>query len=295
MKPEVLLAAVRFVHDATLMTLWGASAYLWALVPPTLAEEIAARLRAFRLTAVVLALLSAIAALPLQTAMIGDGWPDALNSQMLWDVLASTNLGTAWLAQVATGFLLIASQTVASRFSLAATAIASGLGLAGLALSGHAVMDDGWQGIAHPLNDALHVLSAGAWVGALLPLLLILSGVGKAPFETEAATALRRFSNAGHVFVTLAILSGIANSFFIVGWPIGWSSPYRTLLTMKIGVVLVMIAMATANRYWFVPRIGRARAPAIHALRVGTAVEIVLALTVILLVSIFGMLDPYGD
>lgn len=53
-----------------------------------------------------------------------------------------------------------------------------------------------------------------------------------------------------------------------------------------------MIALATANRYWFVPRIGRANALALHAIRIGTAIEIVLALTAILLVSIFGMLDP---
>ncbi|MET3595144.1 putative copper resistance protein D [Mesorhizobium shonense] len=292
MTPDNLLVACRFVHDAALMALWGASVYLLALVPSALAERIAARLTALRLIAVVLAFVSTIVALPTQTSMIGDGWPDAVNGPMLWDVLASTNIGTAWLAQALAGVLLVAAQMLASRLRLAATAIASGLGLAGLALSGHAMMNDGWQGIVHPLNDALHVLSAGAWVGALLPLLLILAGVGKMPFDADAATALRRFSNAGHVVATLAILSGIANSVFIVGWPFGLSSPYRLLLSAKIAVVLAMIAMATANRYWFVPRIGRASESALHAIRIGTAIEIVLALTAILLVSIFGMLDP---
>ena len=42
-----------------------------------------------------------------------------------------------------------------------------------------------------PLNDALHVLAAGAWMGALPPLLFILSNIGKAPFDADAATALR--------------------------------------------------------------------------------------------------------
>lgn len=295
MTPDTLLAPCRFVHDATLMALWGASVYLWTLVPPSLAERTANRLNAVRLTAVVLTFLSMVASLPLQAAIIGDGWPNAVNGQTLWDVLTSTNVGTAWLAQAAAGVLLVAAQMIGLRMRLAATAIASGLGLAGLALSGHAVMDGGWQGIVHPLNDALHVLSAGAWVGALLPLLLILSSsIGETSSEGEAETALRHFSNAGHVVVTLTILSGVANSAFIVGWPLGWSSPYRILLTAKIGVVLTMIAMATANRYWFMPRLGRGDMSALHAIRTGTAIEIVLGLVAIMLVSIFGMLDPYG-
>lgn len=54
MTPDTLLAPCRFVHDATLMALWGASVYLWTLVPPSLAERTANRLNAVRLTAVVL-------------------------------------------------------------------------------------------------------------------------------------------------------------------------------------------------------------------------------------------------
>lgn len=292
MTPERLIAVVRFVHDAALMGLWGASAYLLALVPSALAAQIARRLAAPRLAAVVLVALTTIAALPTQTALIGDGWPDAVNGTILWDVITSTNIGTSWLAQGLAGLLLLAAQMAAPRWQLAATATASGLGLVCLALSGHAAMNTGWQGIAHPVNDALHVISAGGWVGALLPLLLILSSARHKPFDADSATALRRFSNTGHVIVTLAILSGIANGFFIVGWPPGWSSLYRVLLLIKIVAVLAMVGIAVANRYWFVPRIGRARASAVHAIRVGTAIEIGLALTAILLVSIFGMLDP---
>lgn len=295
MAPDSLLAACRFVQDAALMALWGASAYLWALVPPGLASQIGNRLNVVRWSAVALAVVATIAALPVGTAMIGNGWPDAVNGPMLWDVLASTNVGTAWLVQAAAVLLLAVAQMLKSRQRLAATAIASGVALASLALSGHAVMQDGWQGIVHPLNDALHVLSAGAWGGALLPLLFVLSNFGKRPFEAEAATALRRFSMVGHVVVTLTILSGIANSLFIVGWPLGWSSPYRVMLTMKIAVVLAMLMMAVTNRYWFVPRLGRARASALHAIRSGTFIEIGLGLAAVLLVSIFGMLDPYGD
>ncbi|TPI13007.1 copper homeostasis membrane protein CopD [Mesorhizobium sp. B4-1-3] len=295
MSPDTLLAACRFLHDGALMALWGCFGYLATLVPEGLAKEVSDKLAASRLAAAGLAAVTTLLALPLQAAIIGEGWPDAANGQMLMDVITSTSVGKAWLAQLAGVVVVVIAQFLAVRHRLAATAATSGLALATLALSGHAVMQEGWQGVAHPLNDMLHVLAAGAWFGALLPLLLVLSAFGQPPSRAEASVALRRFSTAGHWAVALAILSGVANSFFIVGWPpLGWGSTYRVLLTAKIAVVSVMTALAILNRYWFVPRIRRDWAAAVAAIRTGTLAEIGLGLTAILLVSIFGMLDPAG-
>lgn len=288
--------ACRFLHDAALMLLWGSFGYLAALVPRGLSEPAAARLAGLRFAAVGLVLLTTLADLPVQTAMIGDGWPDAISAAMVASVLTSTSVGTAWQGQLAAALILALSQLSPARLKAATTAAAAALGLAVLALSGHAVMQDGWQGILHPLNDVLHVLCAGAWFGALLPLLLVLATVGQAPIQREAAAALRRFSTVGHWVVALAILTGIGNGLFILGWPpLGWRSTYQMLLTAKIGVVLVMTALAILNRYWFVPRIGRNHTSAIKAIRTGTLIEIGLGMTAILLVSIFGMLDPSGS
>lgn len=294
MSADALLAACRFLHDGALMALWGAFAYLAILVPRSLAEPVASRLTIFRLATVSLTLATTCLALPLQAAMIGDGWPDAVNAQVLGDIVASTSVGKAWLGQLLGASLLAVVQSLPPRLVPKATAAASGLGLATLALGGHAVMQDGWQGILHPLNDVLHVLSAGAWFGALLPLVFVLAKFGRPPSHAQAAVALRRFSNVGHWVVALAIVSGIANSLFIVGWPLGWSSPYQALLTAKIVVVLAMTGMAILNRYWFVPRLGRSRETALAAIRTGTLVEIGLGLAAILLVAFFGMLDPMG-
>lgn len=294
MSPDTLLAACRFIHDGALMALWGCFAYLTMLVPERLAGAVSDKLAVWRLAAVGLAAATTLLALPLQVAIIGEGWPDAGNGQMLMDVITSTSVGKAWLAQLAAILVVMIAQCLVGRLVPAATAVTSGLALATLALSGHAVMQDGWQGLAHPLNDLLHVLSAGAWFGALLPLLLVLSAIGQPPSRVEASVALRRFSTVGHWAVALAILSGMGNSFFIVGWPLGSSSTYRTLLTAKVVVVSVMTALAILNRYWFVPRIRRNQAAAVAAIRTGTLSEIGLGLAAILLVSIFGMLDPAG-
>jgi len=61
--------------------------------------------------------------------------------------------------------MLLAALLVPRRST--AVAIASGLLLASLALTGHSVMQEGWLGIAHRFNDAIHVLTAGAcWAGS---------------------------------------------------------------------------------------------------------------------------------
>lgn len=292
MTPDVALAVCRFLHDSAAMMLWGAFAYVWAFVPPPLSHHIAGRLAAFRLVAVALVTVTTIMALPVQTAMIGDGWPDALDRQMLSDVISATSVGKAWVDQTAAALCLIGAQTVPSALRPAATAVTAGLVLAALASGGHALIQGGGPGIAHQANDIVHVLSAGAWVGALLPLLLILSRFDRSPFQREAVTSLRRFSVAGNVAVALAIASGIANTLFIVGWPFDWSTPYRLMLTAKIAVVLLMAIMAVANRYWFAPRIGRTDGSAVRAIGRGTLTEIALGLIAILLVAVFGPLDP---
>ncbi|UCI10496.1 copper homeostasis membrane protein CopD [Mesorhizobium sp. B1-1-8] len=294
MTPDTLLMACRFVHDTVLMLLWGGFGYLATLVPRGLAEPVAERLTIFRLAAVSLALVTTCAALPLQAAIIGDGWPDAVNGQVLGDILASTSVGKAWLWQLSAAGALAIAQGASARLAPMATAAMAALALASLALSGHAVMQGGWQGVVHPLNDILHVLAAGAWFGALLPLVLVLARFGQPPFRTEASVALRRFSRAGHWAVALTILSGTGNSLLIVGWPLGWSSTYQALLTAKVAVVLIMTATAILNRYWFVPRLGRDRASSLAAIRAGTIAEIGFGLAAILLVSVFGLLDPGG-
>lgn len=292
MTPDNALSICRFLHDAAAMMLWGTFGFIWVLVPARLAGVVDRKLDAFRLSLTAIAVLSTAAVLPLQTAIIGDGWQDALAGPVLFDVVTATSVGRAWLWQAAGALLLTGSLAAPRRFRTVATTIAAGSVLAGLALQGHAVMQDGWQAVVHPLNDVVHVLSGGAWVGALVPLILILSEFGKSTFRAEAAVALRAFSTVGHVAVGLVIASGLANSFFIVGSPIGWSNPYRALLTAKVVVVFVMTAIAIANRYWFVPRIGRNRRDVVQAIRLGTIFEIATGLTAIALVSVFGMLDP---
>ena len=293
MDPGAALILCRVLHDAAAMLLWGAFAYLWVLVPGGLAGAVGRHLEVLRLAAIAVAILTTAAALPLQAGVIGEGWADTLDVRTLRDVLVETDVGNAWIVQAVLALVLAATVPVPARRRRAATAIAAGLLLASLALTGHAAMHEGGLRLAHAINDATHLLAGGAWLGALVPLLPILRALERVETRAEAATALRRFSAAGHGAVALVIATGVLNIALVLGrWPADWSSPYQALLAAKIGLVAAMTALALFNRYGLVGRIRTAPARTIRALIATTLLEIALGAGVLALAGAFGTMEP---
>lgn len=290
---ETTLVLCRFVHNTSTMFLWGAFAYLALLVPKPLALEIGERLRPASGIAVFLAIGTIFAALPLQAGMIGQGWSDAVDLGTIRDVLLETSVGRGWAIQVAAALLLLPALALSPRRASIALAMASGLLLASLAFSGHATMREGWIGAGHRFNDMVHVLSGGAWIGALIPVVLILGRLRQVEWRVAAQTALMRFSSAGHAAVALVIASGVVNTTLVLRrLPADWTSPYQALLALKIILVIVLTGLALINRYVFVPRMRTSEAGSIRAIRLGTLTEIALGIVVLGLVAWFGMLEP---
>ena len=74
------------------------------------------------------------------------------------------------------------------------------------------------RGIVHPAADVLHLIAAAAWVGALVPLALLLTMTGRTrPALAVTRTATLRFSTLGIVSVATLLLTGIVNSWYLVG------------------------------------------------------------------------------
>ena len=292
MTPQTALVGVRYFYDISLLLLFGTSLFLGIQAPVSLACMLSSSLRPPRIVLAVICLLAAAFTVPVQVAMIGEGWSDALQLPMLGDVMSSTSVGMMFVFQVCGAVALLWLAVLPSPSSWRWTAVVSGMMLALLAGQGHAMMQEGWIGLAHQANDGLHVLSAGAWFGALPPLALVMLRARRTSLSADASIALRRFSIAGHVFVAIALLTGIANLLLILGWPETWASPYRALLAGKIALVLAMVGLALVNRYILVPALHRNPAAASRALLRGTCGEIALGTLVILLVAIFGTLDP---
>ena len=293
MDTTTALQLCRFLHDASLMLLWGACAYLSLLVPKALADTVWRMIAKPFVLIVMVAALTALAALPVTTANIGNGWSDALDAGMIHEVAFETTVGLAWQAQMLAAIVMICALLPPQNWRRHRLALGAGIGLASLSLTGHASMLEGWLQQVHRANDILHVLAGGGWLGALLPLIPILKLLGRPEYRTEAQVALRRFSNAGHAAVALVILSGIVSTLLILKrLPTDWSSPYQKLLAIKIALVAIMTVLAIINRYVFVPWIGRKPGRALLALRLGSISEIVIGIIVIALVAVFGMMEP---
>ncbi len=104
---------------------------------------------------------------------------------------------------------------------------------------------------------------------------------------------MRLFSRAGHVAVGLVLLTGIINSWVIVGHlPVEWHVTYQRLLLVKIAVVCTMCGIAVVDRYLIVPQFRTHPGVARTALIAGAAGEIALGLFAFALVASFGLDDP---
>jgi putative copper resistance protein D len=294
MSPDDALIICRILQDVSSVLLWGTYAYLSTLVPSDLAQTIGRHLEAFKLVAIAIAVGTTFAALPLEASRLGDGWGDASDLTVIQNIVLETNIGHAWLVQAIAVIALVMTVCLVLRRQQAITALCAGLLLGCRALMGHSVMGEGAVGALLQLNFLVHVLSAGAWLGALVPLLLIIRQLSKQSHDHEVAVvALRRFSIAGQVMVALAVFTGLLNTALILGrLPLEWSQPYQLLLFAKIFIVGVMILIALINRYVILPRIKLGFRPAAHLLLRTTTIELALGFGALVLVNLFGAFDP---
>jgi putative copper resistance protein D len=287
------LVICRLLHFAATMLLFGVSAFVGALVPTGLARELAAPVRRLAGAAIIVAAVTALAWFALEAGQMGDGWSDAVNPQTLSAVAFETAFGRVWLWRMALAGILVGALAFGRGDRWGFVAPAAGLLLASLALIGHATMQEGSIGALHRFNQAVHLICAGAWIGALPPLILCLRRYGDARTRSEIAVALRRFSGLGHFIVALVVLTGIVNVVLTLGaWPVDFSSPYQLLLALKIALVAAMIALALVNRYILAPRIKGETSAALRALTINCVVEIGLGIAVLCAVSIFATLAP---
>ncbi len=293
MTPENALALCHFLQDFAAMMLWGGLGYLEALRPSPLANALGDKLNLPIMVAVALAAIATLILLPVEAANLGDGWADVVNPSILKSLLIETNIGPICGLQALAVAALIATLLRKSKSQFFRTVISAGLLLGVHALEGHSVMRDGLAGYALQLSYLVHVLSAGAWLGALLALVLILWQSRNEPLKTEPMFALRRFSRLGQIIVALILLTGIANTSLISGqWPTQWSQPYQFLFSLKLLLVATMIGIAIFNHYVLLPQMKSAKAFTILPLFWATFIELCCGIAVLGLVGVFSMLDP---
>ncbi|MEU6775320.1 copper resistance protein CopC [Streptomyces sp. NPDC046759] len=133
-------------------------------------------------------------------------------------------------------------------FGLAVGGVVVAAGLAtSWAMAEHASV--GLQpGIAMPV-DVVHLLAVAAWLGGLTALLIALY---RAPAETPVeAAAVRRFSRVAFASVVALVATGTYQSWRQLGsWSAFTDTRYGQLLLVKIGLVALLVGIASTSRRW---------------------------------------------
>ncbi|MFJ5558210.1 copper resistance protein CopC [Streptomyces sp. NPDC093250] len=140
------------------------------------------------------------------------------------------------------------------------TVVAAGLA-ASWAMSEHA--SQGLQpGVSMPV-DVLHLLAVAAWLGGLTALLVALF---RAPAEMPVGRdAVQRFSRLAFGSVVTLVVTGSYQSWRQLGsWSAFTDTRYGQLLLVKIGLVVVLVGIASISRRW-TARLAEAPADAVPA------------------------------
>ncbi|MCH4899550.1 copper homeostasis membrane protein CopD [Pseudomonas sp. B707] len=240
--------------------------------------------------ALIGALLSVAGLVLMTRAMSGETEFAALWPHLQMMVL-ETDVGLAWTLR------MIALIAVVIWPGLWLASMAGAVALASLAWSGHGAMDNAW----HLLSDILHLLAAGAWLGAMLALILMarLDALCSEARVRSLADSVKRFEGVGAAIVLILSVTGVANYLFIVGPTLGeiLLGTYGILLAIKVVLFGGMLVLAALNRFHLGPlleqslRAGQHQVAA-NALRRSVASELVIALLIVGLVAWLGTLSP---
>jgi copper resistance protein D len=307
------LVWARFLHFAATVSLSGLVIFHAFVGAPALAagDATTARLVAGRLARLAwgswaLAVLTGGAWLVMQTASMGERpLSDLWSDDLVATVLVDTDFGHVWLARLML-VALLAGALHPPYFGAPAPAWRRGAALllaaafaAALAFSGHAAAGDGTEGVLHLTADALHLIAAAAWVGALVPLAIVLRTAkddGGPSALAVASTATLRFSTLGIASVGTVLATGIVNTFELTGnWAALFGTGYGRLLLVKIALFLAMLTIAAINRMRLTPQLaagGAAAGPALQQLRANALTEAVIGAVILLIVAALGTLPP---
>ncbi len=306
----------RAIHFAATMLVAGVVLFAVFVAAPAwrgvssnggVAVKIRARLAAIAWISLALAAISGAAWLVLTAAAMSD-LPAAqvFSGGVLWTVLSQTTFGRAWLvrfvlacALAATLPALLSLRSHKSPWLEATAVILAATFVSALAWSGHAAGGLGGEAVIHPAADVLHLIAAAAWVGALLPLIVLFAAAHADDASLAMArTATARFSILGIVSVGTLLVTGIVNTYYLAGSvPALLHTDYGRLLLIKIALFLAMVAIAAVNRFHLTPQLAQqasiaASRNALRQLRRNASIEVLAGAIVIAIVAALGTMAP---
>jgi putative copper export protein len=193
-------------------------------------------------------------------------------------VALQTHYGKDMLARL--GLLLVATaffrpDTTRRTFIILLLAAAA-LSLQGLI--GHAGATEGMLGDSLVASEAFHLLAAGLWLGALLPLWLSVHALPPA----QAAAVCERFTPLGIACVLVLAGTGFFQGMdFIGSLPGLFGTPYGHFALLKIALFLSALVLALLNRLWLADRLSAGATAARRHLLLSVCIETGIGLAVV--------------
>jgi putative copper resistance protein D len=311
---DELLILVRAIHLASSAMIAGGAIFIHLVVRPSFDVDhvfrpVRRQLRLWLGGNLLVAILSSVAWLALIAAQIADRpVSEVLTDGTVWIVLTQTQFGVVWQLRLLCAGLLAAiilpfenTNSLSLRRSAALAPTMGILYIGGLAWTGHAGAAPGTQGYLHLGADVLHLVAAGAWLGGLPALALLFGKTQRAGDSNSQELMYRvtcRFSDFGVISVTVLLVSGLINSWFLVGSIQALiDTDYGHILLVKIVLFLAMVSFATANRFRHLPRSSPGSgapqiADALRQLRRNTITETCLGLGILVVVGKLGIVEP---
>jgi putative copper resistance protein D len=295
---ELGLTAVRGVQVAASLSAFGAAVFWSVVAAPVLQtagdaarSRTEAQFRCLFRASLGVAVAAALIWLAAQAALMADAEDIGDAAAAVWPVLTATRFGHALCARLlllVLSVLALGDGTQGGRRVLAA--VAAGLALILQTWSTHAAAAGGMDRIILMGAEFLHLLAAGAWLGSLAPLFIAVGALA----PEQGARAARRFSPLGMLCVALLSATALAQSWILIGdLPRLVGTDYGRVALVKLALMLVLLALAAANRFRYVPAMGGAAgADTRRGLRRSIAVETAVGLAAVFAASLLANLPP---
>jgi putative copper resistance protein D len=293
---ELGLTAVRGVQIAASLSAFGTAVFWSAVASPVLQagatrSRIEAGFRRLFRSSLAVAVAAALVWLVAQAAFMAEAESIADAAAAVWPVMTATHFGHGLcgrLLLLVLSALALGDGSQGGRRALAAVTAGSALILQ--TWSTHAAAAEGMDRIVLLGAESLHLLAAGAWLGSLAPLFIAVGALA----PDQGARAAHRFSPLGMLCVALLTGTALAQSWILIGGLPGLlGTDYGRVALVKLALLLVLLALAAANRFRYAPAMGGAAdAVAKRGLRRSIAVETAVGLVAVFAASLLADLPP---
>jgi putative copper export protein/mono/diheme cytochrome c family protein len=175
-----------------------------------------------------------------------------------------------------------------SRIACAGAAALAAVALALQADLGHAGATPGAEGFGLLTSESLHLIAAGAWLGGLLPLLIMTRDL-PAPL---AAAAARRFTAIGLPAVLILIATALVQGNALIGGLPGLlGTEYGHLVLVKSVLFAVLLTLAMVNRFVLTARFERGQTGR-AVLGVAIGIEAIAGAVVVVAAALLASQEP---